>query len=120
MTKRDWMKAWYMPIVCALPSYFLLLFISRSAFDYDPSGWLKLLGYFLLYFFFAWLLAKIANAGTELEHERHPAYDWPISGPIRYAGKYIFFLTFYPTLILSALNPFQFVQQMRQIFGQAE
>lgn len=118
MTKRDWMKAWYMPIVCALPSYFLLLFISRSAFDYDPSGWLKLLGYFLLYFFFAWLLAKIANAGTELEHERHPAYDWPISGPIRYAGKYVFFLTFYPTLILSAFNPFQFVQQMRQIFGQ--
>ncbi|MCH8500764.1 MAG: M23 family metallopeptidase [Aliidiomarina sp.] len=120
MKNRDWLKAWYTPIFFALPTYFLLMFALQMVADVDLNRWLKLGLYFALYFFFVWFLAKIANAGTDLATERHPAYDWPISGPIRYVGKYVFFLTFYPTLILSSLNPFQFVQQFRQIFGQAK
>ena len=41
------------------------------------NRWFKLGLYFALYFFFVWFLAKIANIGTEVATERHPAYDWP-------------------------------------------
>ena len=66
MKNRDWLKAWYTPILFALPTYVLLMFALQVAADVDLNRWFKLGLYFALYFFFVWFLAKIANIGTEV------------------------------------------------------
>lgn len=113
---RNKLNAWYWPIVAAIITFIVAVELMRSVLGIKLGTFANLALYFGLYFVYAWIFSVLA--GGKKERVPHPAENWPTSGPIRYCGRYMLLFTFYPTVMLSVLNPFQFVQQMKQIFGQ--
>lgn len=117
--RKSWgerFSAWYWPIIFAVLVSFAIERGIEWLFDYPFGRFLSLLLFFTVYFVLAGLL-KAAQV-PKAEQQRHPANDWPISGPIRYLGRYASYFTFLPSLLLSSLNPWQLVQQFKQLGGQ--
>ncbi|MCC5878820.1 MAG: M23 family metallopeptidase [Idiomarina sp.] len=109
--------AWYWPIVLGLASIWGLAFALSAMWAYEVPFWGILLGY--LFFAYAYRsLFRILSGKPKEPAARHPAYDWPASGPIGRFGNIWIVFTFYPTALLSAINPFQLSQQLRQVIGQ--
>src|SRR5690554_519549 len=117
MSKTKRFQAWYWPIIFTLAVYFFGLWCARQLLGVEPSGVVKLVTYFVLYFLAVGGISWLNSSAAE-QTERHPAYDWPVSGPIRVLGHWGVLLVFYPTAFLSTFNPFQLRQQFLQIFGQ--
>jgi len=93
--------------------YFLIFFVSWGVFGYRISGWRALLLYFALYIVISTVLSR-----RERKETPKILQDLPGSGPIGRAGPTLSSLLFLSTTMLSALNPFQLAQQLRQIVGQ--
>ena len=81
------------------------------------------LGFYWL--FWRYIFGRIQLRGSSSdskieESSRHPAYDWPISGPIAKLGHRGLTAIAVITSLLSSFNPFQAWQQIRQLVGQAK
>ncbi|MGX5914835.1 M23 family metallopeptidase [Aliidiomarina sp. Khilg15.8] len=109
--------SWYWPIALGLGSIWGLSFALNQVWGYDLPFWGVLIGYLLFANLYKAILQKF-SAKPEEPAEKHPAYNWPGSGPIGRFGNMWILLTFYPTVLLSCLNPFQVWQGMRQLIGQ--
>lgn len=109
--------SWYWPIVLGLVSIWGLSFTLNLMWEFELPFWGVLVGYLLFANFYKAILQKFFAKPEEAE-EKHPAYNWPGSGPIGRFGNMWILLTFYPTALLSVLNPFQLWQGMRQLTGQ--
>ena len=107
---------WILPILIALPLSIAIEKAFDAIFDITLSKWIELSIYLGCYL----LVHRIINANTiESNAEPHPATNWPVSGPIRSVGNYGLFLVFFSTSLLTILNPFLFIQQIRQVVGLA-
>jgi murein DD-endopeptidase MepM/ murein hydrolase activator NlpD len=111
---------WFYPAIFAL---FVATMINKAAiygFDFEWSTILNFANYFGVYFLSSWLVRKYNSAHNTVDKnkEKHPAYDWPMPAPIASLGKFAAVFTYYPSTILSLLNPFLFYQQIRQLVGQ--
>lgn len=82
------------------------------------STFWRMLMYVGTYFFFNWSIHKLfAKPAKKKEFPPHPALNWPMSGPISKLGHKGMIFTFLPSVILSSLNPFQLIQQIKQALG---
>lgn len=118
--KQHWahrFSNWYSPMIAALLIMFVIDYSVRGLFDYKLARIWTMVIYLGLYFVIAGWLNTIRV--PKAERQPHPAESWPTSGPIRHVSRYVMLLTFYPTLLLSSLNPWQLIQQFKQLGGQA-
>ncbi len=107
-------------IVIALALTILITVASDFLFDYTMGGFAILLVYFILY-------GAAAYLSTSDEEDQFPGdapvdrSEWPLPGPFRNLGTrmgtLMFMIVFWPTHLLSFLNPFQLKQMVRQIIG---
>lgn len=109
---------WIVPIVLTLIIAISANHWIEAKYDYDMSGFITLIFFLTIY----WLVTKIVhfffNDKPKTTPPPHPALNWPMSGPIGNLGKYAYVVTFVPTSFLSIFNPWQLIQQIRQIKGQ--
>ena len=109
--------AWYWPIILGLGSIWGLSFVVSLIWGSELPFLAILLGYLIFAHLYTALFAKLSRKPGE-PVEKHPAYNWPASGPIGRFGNMWILMTFYPTVMMSVFNPFQLSQQLRQIVGQ--
>jgi len=118
--KHTFLWDFVIPIVLGL----LLAFLTGRFIFHVLEIRFSTLGNVFLYLFFYFMMnaiiGKIRRDPKSGKPQRHPAQDWPRSGPIGSLGVYGMSFTFYPTAMLSVLNPWQFIQQMKQLVGMAK
>ena len=116
-TKKPFMKTffgnWVVPIVIAMILAFVIERLVANLLDWHMNSILVVLLYIVCYAIVSVLIAKLSR--TSKDKAVHPALTWPMSGPIHHLGHYGMGLVFLPTALLSSFNPWQFVQQMKQI-----
>lgn len=108
---------WFWPILLGLGSIFALDIALNALWGYTLPFLGVIVGYLIFANIFRLLLRKLSAKPAE-PVERHPAYEWPTSGPIGRFGNMWIMFTFYPTALMSILNPLQLSQQLRQLVGQ--
>ncbi|MCW8876294.1 MAG: M23 family metallopeptidase [Kangiellaceae bacterium] len=111
---------WLYAIFSALACFMLIEKGTQLIFEYHLPAIIKISVYLLFYWFFWRYIFNRPNAAQTKSSEKHPAYEWPVSGPIKALGHSGMLFTFLPTLLLSNFNPFQVVQQFKMLFGQAK
>lgn len=113
---------WFTKIVLTLV---LATFINKAAIYWLDFSWsmpLNFINYFLVYFLVLWFFkpnSKDKESSQTIDNQ-HPAHQWPLPAPIANLGKFAAICSYYPSLILSLLNPFLFSQQIRQMIGQGK
>jgi len=111
---------WFVPIVFTL---IVATCINKGAiywFNFEWSTLLDMVNYFSVYILATVCVRKYNSnhqSPTE-QYEAHPAYNWPLPAPIGKLGKFAPIFTYYPSTLLSILNPFLLCQQIRQLIGQ--
>ena len=111
---------WFFPVVF---SVVISTIISKATIHWLDFEWplsLVFINYFGVYFLISWFVRKYnATSNTQdIDKEKHPAYGWPMLAPIAKLGKFAALFTYYPSTLLSLLNPFLLYQQIRQLVGQ--
>ncbi len=107
-----------MKILIALGLTFLVVAALRLGFDYRLPGLAIMALYLGSYVVLAWRLRRPARAADAAEPD--PDYrDWPTSGPVGRFGQPALALLFTLTNLLSLFNPWQLVQVVRQLRGNA-
>jgi hypothetical protein len=118
--KKPFMKTfwgnWVTPILIAMVLAFTIERLIVSLLGWRMNTILVVLLYIVCYTIVSVLIAKLGPASDK--KVLHPAMKWPMSGPIHHLGHIGMALVFMPTALLSSFNPWQFVQQIKQIFGQ--
>ncbi len=127
----DFVLYWAMLILTALGLTAIVLFTALELFDYRLPQFtivpIYLVLFVLVRFLFGLVRASIRSVRrggpTPIpEFDDEPKVDrshWPISGPIGRFGPYGLIATFYSTQMLCLFNPFQVVELIRQVAGNA-
>lgn len=114
--RESFFGQWILPILIALPLSFTIEKAIYSLFAITLVQWVDFLIYIACYL----LVHHIINySSSKKKAAIHPATHWPVSGPINVVGNYGLFFVFFTTSMLSVLNPFLLVQQVRQVVGLA-
>jgi hypothetical protein len=103
------------PILLSFLLYLLLFFIIWGVFG-DP---LPVWGAILLYLACNFVVTRQQKGKEEKKETPKSLQNLPTSGPIGRAGPLALAERLNSTATLAILNPFQFVQQMQQLAGQA-
>jgi hypothetical protein len=111
---------WFFPVIFTL---IVATTINKAAIywlDFKWSTILDFANYFGVYFLSSWFVRQYNSAHNtqDQEKEKHPAYGWPMPSPIFRLGKFAAIFTYYPSVLLSILNPFLLYQQIKQLVGQ--
>ncbi len=108
-------------ILISLGLTVLLVTGFRYVLDYEPQAWVVLAVYFTLFVSVAWFRSpRGEESGSDFPDDAPPDLSGlPLSGPFRILGRHVggmvFLVVFTVTNLLSALNPFQFTQVIRQM-----
>lgn len=112
--------SWLVPVLIAL---FIATLINKLAVYWFHFNWTTVLNF--VNYFGVYALASVLTKKYDARRchatsgaQKHPAYDWPLPRPIGKYGKFAPLLTYYPSQLLSLLNPFLFIQQIKLLFGQ--
>ena len=111
---------WLYAIFSALACFMIVEKSTQFFFGFQLPVFIKITVYLVFYWLFWRYIFSHPNSKQPKSTEKHPAYDWPVSGPIKALGHNGMLFTFLPTLMLSNFNPFQVVQQFKMLFGQAK
>ena len=120
----DFILYWVMLVMTALGLTAIVDFTALELFDYrlPPS---TIVPIYLVLFFLVWASTRSVQRrrptpvpGFDDEREVDRSH-WPISGPIGRFGPYGLMATFYSTQLLCLFNPFQVVELVRQVAGNA-
>ncbi|MEE2002029.1 M23 family metallopeptidase [Alkalimonas sp. MEB108] len=117
---RQELTAWYWPMLGGLAMVLLLQFGVQALWQWSLPFWLVIVLYLAFAAGLSSVLGRLANEYKTEKTPVHPASAWPVSGPIRYLGRYSMLFTFLPSSLLSILNPWQLTQQLKQLAGQAK
>jgi murein DD-endopeptidase MepM/ murein hydrolase activator NlpD len=111
---------WFFPTIFALVVATIINKVAIYWLDFKWTTLLDIVNYFGVYFLISWFVRKYNSAHNtkDQDKEKHPAYDWPMPAPIVSFGKFAPIFTYYPSVLLSLLNPFLLYQQIRQLLGQ--
>jgi len=111
---------WFYPVILTLIIATTINKASIYWLDFKWSVPLDFINYFGIYLLFAWFVRHYNSSinTQDKEKEKHPAYDWPLPAPIANIGKFAPLFTYYPSVLLSVINPFLLYQQIRQLVGQ--
>jgi len=111
---------WFTPIVLGLVLTEIVKRVAMYVWSYELGALLYVSLYLLFFFSISTIIRTwfFKAEKTVDKPQPHPALDWPLPGPLIKFGNKIYLFTFIPSSFLSILNPFLFVQMMRQMFGQ--
>ena len=120
----DFVLYWAMLILAAFGLTIIVLFMAVELFNYRlPQAAIT-----PIYFVMAVLVWAAIRSVQRRRSAPVPGFDdkpdmdrshWPIAGPIGHFGSYGLMATFYSTQLLCLLNPFQVVELVRQVAGNA-
>ena len=117
----DFVLYWAMLILTALGLTALVLVTALELFDYRLPQF-TFVPIYLVLFVLVQFLVGLVRASIHEVFDDEPALDrshWPISGPIGRFGPYGLMATFFSTQLLCLFNPFQVVELLRQVAGNA-
>jgi len=111
---------WFYPVIFTL---IVATMINQAVIYWLNYKWpltLIFVNYYGVYFLTTWFVRKYNydHNTQDQDKEKHPAYDWPLPAPIVKIGKFAPIFTYYPSVLLSLLNPFLLYQQIKQLVGQ--